>query len=79
VFRRSLHLERARHRELGAGVRATTRFTVGQCRKDWLETPEHAGRDHLTGYRIMARHVIELIGKVKLVDLNVSDVQFALG
>ena len=27
----------------------------------------------------MARHVIELIGKVKLVDLKVSDVQYALG
>ena len=79
MFRRSHHLERARRRELGAGVRATARFTVGPCRKDRLEIPEHAGRDHRNGYRITARHVIELIGEVKLVDLKVSDVQFALG
>jgi len=31
------------------------------------------------GYRIMARQLIELIGNVKLADLTVRDVQFALG
>jgi hypothetical protein len=33
----------------------------------------------VTGYRIMAMHLTELIGNVKLVDLTVRDVQFALG
>ena len=33
----------------------------------------------MTGYRIMARHLTGLIGNVKLVDLKVRDVQFALG
>ena len=33
----------------------------------------------MTGYRIMARHLIGLIGNVKLVDLKVKDVQFAMG
>jgi hypothetical protein len=33
----------------------------------------------VTGYQIMVRHLIELIGNVKLVDLKVRDVQFALG
>jgi hypothetical protein len=33
----------------------------------------------VTGYRIMARHLTGLIGNVKLVDLKVRDVQFALG
>jgi hypothetical protein len=33
----------------------------------------------LPGYRIMARHLAELIGTVKLVELKVRDVGFALG
>jgi hypothetical protein len=33
----------------------------------------------VTGYRIMARHLLELIGNVKLAELKVRDVQFALG
>jgi hypothetical protein len=52
---------------------------VGQCLKDWLETLNTQAATTVTGYRIMARHVIELIGKVKLADLKVRDVQFALG
>jgi integrase len=40
---------------------------------------EHAGRIHRNGYRITVRHLIELIGNVKLVELNVRDVDFALG
>jgi hypothetical protein len=33
----------------------------------------------VTGYRIMARHLTGLIGNVRLADLKVRDVQFALG
>jgi hypothetical protein len=44
-----------------------------------LKPPNTQAETTVAGYRIMARHVIGLIGKVKLVDLKVSDVQFALG
>ena len=33
----------------------------------------------MTGYRIMVRHLVEQIGNVKLAELKVRDVQFALG
>ena len=33
----------------------------------------------MTGYRIMARHLTGLIGNVKLAELKVRDVDFALG
>ena len=44
-----------------------------------MKPPNTQAETTVTGYRIMARYVIELIGKVKLVDLKVSDIQFALG
>ena len=70
---------RARHEELAAGVRTTGNFTVEHCLKDWLETLNTQADSTVTGYRIMARHLTELIGNVKLADLKVRDVQFALG
>jgi hypothetical protein len=33
----------------------------------------------VTSYRITVRHLIELIGTVKLIELKVRDVDFALG
>jgi hypothetical protein len=33
----------------------------------------------LTGYRIMVRHLVELIGHVELVELKVRDIDFARG
>jgi len=33
----------------------------------------------VTGYRIMVRHLVGLIGTVKLVELKVRDVEFVLG
>ena len=33
----------------------------------------------MTGYRIMVRHLTELIGNIKLAELKVRDVEFALG
>ena len=36
-------------------------------------------RAWLTGYRIMVRHLVELIGHVKLAELKVRDVGFARG
>jgi hypothetical protein len=70
---------RAKHTELAAGVRTTANYPVGQYLKDWLETLNTQAESTVTGYRIMARQLIELIGNVKLADLTVRDVQFALG
>ena len=57
----------------------TAHYTVEQCLKDWLESLNTQAESTVTGYRIMARHLTGLIGKVKLADLKVRDVQFALG
>jgi integrase len=59
--------------------RSRDRFTVEHCLKDWLATLNTQAETTVTGYRIMARHLIELIGNVKLAELKVRDVQFALG
>jgi hypothetical protein len=61
-----------------------TAFEEGQLRqgpslKAWLETLNTQAESTRTGYRIMAGHMLELTGNVKLVDLKVRDVQFALG
>jgi len=52
---------------------------VAQCLKDWLETLNTQAESTVTGYRIMVRHLVGLLGTVKLVDLKVRDVEFALG
>jgi hypothetical protein len=70
---------RVKHLELTAGVRTPANYTVEQCLKDWLETLNTQAESTVTGYRIMARHMIELIGYVKLIDLKVRDVDFVLG
>ncbi len=70
---------RTKHLELAAGVRAPARYTVGQSLKDWLETLNTQAESIVTGYRIMVRHLVELLGSVKLVELKVRDVDFALG
>ena len=70
---------RTKHLELAAGVRAPARYTVEQCLKDWLETLNTQAESTVTGYRIMVRHLVELLGSVKLVELKVRDVDFALG
>jgi len=70
---------RARHTELAVGVRTPATYTVEHCLKDWLETLNTQAEITVTGYRIMARHLTGLIGHVKLADLKVRDVQFALG
>ena len=41
--------------------------------------PEHAGRKHRNGLPDHGQHLLELIGNVKLAELKVRDVQFALG
>ena len=46
--------------------------------RDWLETLNTQAESTLTGYRIMSGHLMELIGTVKLSDLKVRDVDFAL-
>jgi hypothetical protein len=61
------------------GIRTPANYTVEQCLKDWLETLNTQAESTLTGYRIMVRHLIEPIGSVKLVELRVRDVDFALG
>jgi hypothetical protein len=65
--------------ELAAAVRATAGYTAEQCLKDWLQALNTQAEITVTGYRIMARHLVGLIGNVKLADLKVRDVQFALG
>ena len=70
---------RARHTELAAGIRTPAHYTVEQRLKDWLETPNTQAESTLTGYRIMVRHLTELIGTITLVELKVRDVDFALG
>jgi integrase len=53
--------------------------TLEQCLNDWLQTLTTQAESTVIGYRIMVRHLTEQIGKVKLVELKVRDVQFALG
>ena len=66
-------------RNFAAGVRAPARYTVRQCLKDWLETLNTQAESTVTGYLIMVRHLVGLLGSVKLVELKVRDVEFALG
>ena len=61
------------------GIRTPANYTVEQCLKDWLETLNTQADSTVTGYRIMVRHLVELLGNVKLVELKVRDVDFALG
>jgi len=70
---------RTKHQELAAGIRTPAHYTVERCLKDWLETLNTQAESTVTGYRIMVRHLVELLGSVKLVELKVRDVDFALG
>ena len=70
---------RTKHLGLAAGIRTPANYSVEQSLKDWLETLNTQAESTVTGYRIMIRHLIELIGSVKLVELKVRDVDFALG
>jgi integrase len=70
---------RAEHTELAAGIRTSAQYTVEQCLKDWLETLNTQAESTLTGYRIMVGHLTALVGNVKLAELKVRDVDFALG
>ena len=54
-------------------------MAVEQCQKDWPETLNTQAESTATGYRIMARHLVGMIGNVKLVELTVPEVDFALG
>ena len=58
---------------------APAKYTVEQCLKDWLQTLNTQADSTVTGYRIMAGHLTGLIGTIKLVELKVRDVDFALG
>jgi integrase len=70
---------RTKHTELAAGIRTSAHYTVEQCLTDWLETLSTQSKTTVTGYQIMVRHLAGLIGNLKLADLKVRDVQFALG
>jgi hypothetical protein len=70
---------RTKHTELAAGIRTPANYTVEQCLNDWLETLSTQAATTVTGYQIMARHLVALIGTVKLANLKVRDVDFALG
>ena len=47
--------------------------------KDGLETLNTQAESTVTGYRIMVRHLVGRLGSVKLVELKVRYVGFALG
>jgi integrase len=51
----------------------------GQCLKDWLQTLNTQAENTVTGYRIIVRQLTGLIGTVRLTELSVRDVDFALG
>ncbi len=70
---------RAKHAELAAGIRTPANYPVELCLKDWLGTLNTQAESTVMGYRITVRHLIELIGDVKVVELKVRDVDFALG
>ena len=70
---------RTKHQELAAGIRTPANYTVGQCLEDWLQTLSTQAESTVTGYRIMVSHLTGLIGTVKLTELKVRDVDFALG
>jgi integrase len=69
---------RDKHQELAAGIRTAASYTVERCLNDWLQTLNTQATSTVTGYRIMSRHLIGLIGSIKLADLKARDVQFAL-
>ncbi len=46
---------------------------------DWRPTLNTQAENTVTGYRIMVGHLIVLIGTIKLAELKVRDVDFALG
>src|SRR5260370_35548298 len=68
---------RAKHQELAAGVRTPAKYTVEQCLKDWLETLNTQAESTVTGYTIMARHLVEMIGNGEMVELKGRDVDSA--
>src|SRR5690349_11375842 len=49
---------RVKHQELAAGIRTPAKYTVEQCRKDWLETLSTHADSTATGYRIMVRYLV---------------------
>ena len=67
----------------GAKTRSTTTRAAtagpGSAWQDRLETLSTQSQSTVTGYQITVRHLTGLIGNVKLADLKVRDVQFALG
>jgi hypothetical protein len=65
---------RTKHTELAGGIRTPANYTVGLCLRDWLGTLNTQAGSTVTGYRITVRHLIELIGTVKLVELKVREV-----
>ena len=80
----SIYYDRSRDRWTGtitvaAGVRTPAHYTVEQCLKDWLVTLNTQAESTVTGYRIMVGHLVEMIGNVKLSELKVRGVDFALG
>lgn len=70
---------KALHRELDAGIRASSSYTMALCIEDWL-SPGLADRSPSTvaNYRHLASHAVAKIGAVKLQDLTARHVQTAL-
>jgi integrase len=70
---------KAVHRDLDAGIRPSTAYTMALCIEDWL-SQGLAGRsaDTVANYRYAADHAIAELGAVKLRDLTARHVQSAL-
>jgi hypothetical protein len=69
----------ALHRELEAGLRVCSTYTVASCIRDWLDdglTTRQAST--VENYRRLADHAISKLGAVKLKDLTARQVQKAL-
>jgi integrase len=70
---------RALRRELDAGIRSSSSYTMARCIEDWL-SDGLAGRSATTvaNYRYAADHAVSKLGAVKLRDLTARHVQSAL-
>jgi integrase len=70
---------RALRRELDAGIRSSSSYSMARCIEDWL-SDRLAGRSATTvaNYRHLAGHAVSKLGAVKLRDLTARHVQAAL-
>lgn len=69
---------RDKHKELDAGVRTPANYTIEQCIEDWLASLTSQSEKTRENYRMMAAHIIRLLGRKKIAELKAMEVQAAL-